>query len=108
MYCIVGLGPLSMVTEVRRNSSTIIWEAPFSLDPTDVDPDIIYSLEVYNITCGVDDLVVDDCNVTEAHYVDNRLQQGHIYCITITPRSNVQDAINGTLSTREGIYTSEV
>ena len=34
---------------------------------------------VYNITCGVDDLVVGDCNVTEALYVDNRLQQGYIY-----------------------------
>ena len=97
------LGPLSMVMEIKRNSSTINWEPPFSLDLTGVDPDIVYCVEVYNITCGVDDLVVGDCNVTEARYVDNGLQQGHIYRITITPRSNVQGVQNGTYSTKEGI-----
>ena len=60
-------------------------------------------MEVYNITCGVDDLVVGDCDVTEPRFVDNRLQQGYIYRITITPRSNGQDAQNGTSNTKEGI-----
>ena len=93
-----------MVTEVERNnSSTMTWSPPFSLDLTGVDPNIVYCVGVYNITCGVDDLVVSDCNVTEARYVDDRLQQGHIYRITITPRSNVQDAQNGTSNTKEGI-----
>ena len=91
-----------MVLDLQRNSSTIIWVLPFSLDLTGVDPDIVYCVEVYNITCGVDDLVVGDCNVTEAHYVDSRLQQGHIYRITITPRSNIQDVRNGTRLTNEG------
>ena len=70
---------------------------------TGVEPDIVYCVEVYNITCGVDDLVVGDCNVTELRYVDNRLQQGHIYRITITPRSNGQNAQNGTNKTKKGI-----
>ena len=69
--------------KVERNSSSITWEAPFSLDLTDFDPDIGYCVEVYNITCGVDDLVVGDCNVTMPRYVDSRLQQGHIYRIII-------------------------
>ena len=92
-----------MVTEIKRNSSTITWEAPFSLDLTGIDPDIVYCVEVYNITCGVDNLVVGDCDVTEPRFVDNRLQQGYIYRITITPRSNGQDAQNGTSNTKEGI-----
>jgi hypothetical protein len=92
-----------MVTEIKRNSSTITWKAPFSLDLTGADPDIVYCVEVYNITCGVDDLVVGDCNVTEPHFVDNRLQQGYIYRITITPRSNGQGARNGTSFTKDGI-----
>ena len=92
-----------MVTEIKRNSSNISWEVPFSLNLTGVDPDIVYCVEVYNITCGVDDLVVGDCDVTEPHFIDNRLQQGNVYRITITPRSNGQDAQNGTSNTIEGI-----
>ena len=94
-----------MVTEIKRNSSIITWKAPFSLDLTGVDPDIVYCVDVYNITCGVDDLVVGDCNVTEPHFVDNRLQQRYIYRITTTPRSNGQDAQNGTNNTKEGNST---
>ena len=101
-YIIWLIGLLSSVTEIRRGSSTLSWEAPFSLDLTGVDPDIVYCVEVYNIICGVDDLVVGDCNVNEPRFVDNRLQQGYIYRITITPRSNGQDAQNGTSNTKEG------
>jgi hypothetical protein len=93
-----------MVIEIERNFSTITWVAPFSLDLTGVVPDIVYCVEVYNITCGVDDLVVGDCDVTEPRYTDNRLQQGYIYRITITPRSNGQDAQNGTNNIKQGIY----
>jgi hypothetical protein len=97
-----------MVTEIKRSASTITWEAPLSLDLTGVDPDIVYCVEVYNITCGVDDLVVGDCDVTEPRYTDNRLQQGYVYRITITPRSNGyigQDAQNGTSNIKQGMYT---
>ena len=60
-------------------------------------------MEVVNITCGVEDLVVGDCNVTEPRYMDNRLQQGHAYQIAITPRSNgLQNAQNGTSNTIQG------
>ena len=100
----IHLGPLSIVAEIERNSSTITWVAPFSLNLTGVDPDIVYCVEVYNITCGVDDLVVGDCNVTEPRFVDNRLQQGYIYRITITSRSNGQDAQNGTNTIKQGMY----
>ena len=95
-----------MVTEINRNFSIITWEAPFSLDLTGVDPDIVYCVEVYNITCGVDDLVVGDCDVTEPRFVDNRLQQGYVYRITITPRSNGQSGQNGTNNTKKGNYTT--
>ena len=99
------IGPLSVATDIMRDSSIITWDAPFSLDLTGLDPDIVYCVEVYNITCEVDDMVVSDCNVTEPRFVDNRLQQGFIYRITITPRSNGQDAQNGTNNTKEGNTT---
>ena len=85
-----------------RDSTIITWEAPFSLDLTGVDPNIVYCVEVYNITCGVDDLVVSDCNVTEPHIFNNGLQQGYIYRIVIVPRSNGRDSRNGTSNTKEG------
>ena len=94
---------MGKVLKIKRNNSIITWMAPFSLNLTGVDPNIIYCVEVYNITCGVDDLVVDDCNVTEPRFVDNRLQQGYIYRITITPRSNGQNGQNGTSNTIQGV-----
>ena len=92
-----------MATDIMRDSSTITWDPPFSLDLTGVDPDIVYCVEVYNVTCGVNDLMVCDCNVTGPCFVDSSLQRGCIYRITITPRSNGQDAQNGTSNSKEGI-----
>ena len=45
---------------IKRNFSTISWEPPFSLDLTNTDPNIIYCVEVYNITCGETDRVFVD------------------------------------------------
>ena len=93
-----------MVTKIKRTFSTITWESPFSLNLTGVEPDIFYCVEVVNITCGVDDVVVGDCDVREPHYEDSRLLQGYIYHITVTPRSNGQNVQNGTNYTQQGIH----
>ena len=99
------LGRLDSVTEVHRNSSTLSWIPPPSLDLTGVDPDIVYCVEVYNITCEVDDLVVGDCNVTEPSYTsDDIAPDGYIYEYTVTPRSNVEGASNGTSLTVTGVF----
>ena len=90
------------MTKIKRTLSTITWEAPFSLNLTGIDPDIVFCVEVYNISCGVNDLVVGDCDVTEQHYEGSRLQQGHIYRIKITLRSNIQNTQNGTSFTIQG------
>ena len=92
-----------MVTSVARSALAITWKAPFSLNLTNFDPNIIFCVEVYNITCGVDVPVVGDCNVTEPSYEDNRLLQGNIYRIIITARSNGLNAQNGTSKTKEGM-----
>ena len=87
-----------------RNASTLSWDAPFSLDLTNVDPDIVYCVEVYNITCGRRDLIISDCNVTEPSYTsDDIAPDGYIYEYTVTPRSNVEGASNGTSRTVTGI-----
>jgi hypothetical protein len=87
---------LQGVHNLERNASTLSWEAPFSLNLTGVDPDIVYCVEVYNITCGRRDLVISDCNVTEPSYTSDDIMDGYIYEYTVTPRSNVEGASNGT------------
>ena len=100
---------MSTVTSITRSASVITWKAPFSLNLTNVHPNVVYCVKVYDITCGVNDDVVSDCNVTEPSFEENRLQQGHIYQITITPRSNGENAQNGTNKTKEGMqYNSLV
>ena len=91
------------MSNITRNVSTITWKAPFSLNLTNADPDIVYCVEVYNITCGVDDLVVGDCNVIEHSYTSNDIVGGYIYEYTVTPRSNVEGSSNGTSLTVTGM-----
>ena len=85
--------------QLRKEGSTLGWDPPFSLDLTNVDPDIVYNVEVYNITCGGRKLVISDCNVTENSYTSDAIvPDGYIYEYIVTPRSNVQGAQNGTPS----------
>ena len=95
------LGKLATVSNLSRDSSTIFWTPPFSLNLTGVDPDIVYCVEVYNITCGKRDLIISDYKVTEpmASYTsDDITLHGYIYEYIVTPRSNVEGARNGTPS----------
>ena len=92
-------GTLDAVTSIKRNLSVITWEPPFSLDITNSDPDIVYCVEFYNITCGSRDSIFSDCNVNESSYTHSSiLNPGYIYEIFVTPRSNVEGAENGMTS----------
>ena len=91
-----------MVLNLERSSTTISWTPPPSLNLTNVEPDIVYCVEIYDITCEERNFLIGDCSVTEPHYVHNSLLPGHIYSITITPRSNVEASRNGTTLTKEG------
>ena len=104
LMTIILLGLLqSIINLVRRNNSdTLSWIAPFSLDLTDVDPDIVYCVEVYNITCGRS-LLISECNVMETSYTNDALLPGCIYEYTVTPRSNVEGVRNGKSLTTRGL-----
>ena len=91
-----------MVNLERRNT-TILWEAPFSLNLTNVEPDIVYCVEVYNITCGRRELLIGDCDVMVTSYTSGVLQPGYIYEYTVTPRSNVEGTQNGPSKTIIGV-----
>ena len=89
------------MVDLTRNVSTLSWVPPFSLDLTSVDPDIVYCVEVYNITCGRS-LLISECDVVETNYTNDSLLPGYIYEYTVTPRSNVEGASNGTSLTITG------
>ena len=93
------VGPLDDVKELRKQDSLLSWSPPFSLDLTNVEPDIVYCVDVYNITCGGRELLISDCDVTETSYTSDVIApDGYIYEYIVTPRSNVEGAINGTPS----------
>ena len=71
----VNPGPLSAVTGLsaisNASSVIILWIAPLSLDVTGVDPDIWYSVLIYNVTDENNPTAIlcTDCiNITETHY----------------------------------------
>ena len=80
----------------------ICWVAPFSLNLTNVEPDIVYCVEVYNITCGGREPVISECIIMETSFTSDALQPGYIYEYTVTPKSNVAGTQNGTSLTITG------
>ena len=99
---------MSRVSNLRRNplTSDITWIPPYSLNLTEVDPDIAYRVDVYNITCGKEDLLVHNYTVTEPYYINTSiLQRSDLFKIGVTPMSNVQGALNGMKQTITGMYS---
>ena len=106
-FLVFTIGQLLDAENISRfhgNGSIILsWDPPFSLNLTNVEPDIAYCVEVYNITCGRS-LVISDCDVLETSYSSDDLQPGYIYEYTVTPRSNVEGAQNGTSQSETGLF----
>ena len=75
------------------SSITISWSSPFSLDVTDIDPDICYSVFIYNITDEPITLIsCTDCiNITETQYTftPDYPSPCHKYNFTIIPFNEV-------------------
>lgn len=72
------------------------WVAPFSLNLTNVEPDIIYFVEIYSITCGNRELIFT-ANVFEPMItLDSIALDDYIhYEYSVTAKSNVDGAIEG-------------
>ena len=91
-------GPLTSVlnleTDSGRSLINVSWEAPFTLDVTDEDPDIWYSVLIYNMTDEENPTTVPctDChNLTQTHYVfiPDYPSPCHKYTFTIIPHNGV-------------------
>ena len=88
----------------NQEGISYFWEPPPTLDLTGVEPDIVYCVEVYNITCGADDLIASECELTNPVYpnVDEGLDPNFVYNITVVPRSNIPGAANGAVFSKQG------
>ena len=88
-------GPLLSITNLMMRNSSLEWEAPFTLNLTNAHPDIVYCVDVYNVSCAGRQHLVSDCSLTEPtyHYYP---QTDIILEYVVVPRSNVQNARNGT------------
>ena len=84
---------------------SLVWEPPFTLNLTNVYPDIIYCVDVYNVSCADRQHLVSNCSLTEPtyRYGYNRQQTDLLEYIVI-PRSNVQNARNGTPQVLTGTF----
>ena len=102
---LIYTGPVDHPNTLSNNSKVpakiiLSWEPPFSLDLTTVEPDIAYCVDVYNITDGGLVDLSSNCSILSPSYtftVENPDPKAE-FEFTITPRSNVEGARNGTPS----------
>ena len=96
-------------TSERNSLSSLLttrWLSLPSLDLNDVDPDIVYSVELYKITCGEDifmsreDVFVNSTN--------NTVDPMEIYKVIITARNNVERARNGNRTETSGRHPCSI
>ena len=99
------VGVLSAVASIHgipdTDSITITWKPPFSLNLTHAEPDVVYCVDVYNVTNrSYYDHFISDCSVTNARYLLNvsHPDPRDIFEFTIMPRNNIPGAKNGTPS----------
>ena len=73
---IIILGSLEAVVNLMAKfTSSIIqlsWQPPFSLNLTTAEPDIVYCIDVFNITHGETerDHLISNCSVFQTYYIN--------------------------------------
>ena len=82
---------------MERNSPSDVlitqWNSVPSLDINDTDPDIMYSVELYQITCEQNILLMNS-SVTGSS-TSNSVDPMQIYRVVVAARNNVEEARNG-------------
>ena len=87
------------MNEASCVSISIAWVAPFSLNLTNSEPDVLYYVDVYNITGG-EEVMVESVNIADQYYNFSHanLSLSQEFKFKVTPVSNVLGAVNGTNS----------
>ena len=84
------------------NSLMTLWDPLSTLDLTDVDPDIVYTVELFMITCS-GNMSMDPTVVNGSSATTENLNLMQIYKAVIVARNNVREARNGPSAEIEGI-----
>ena len=99
IICLIK-GPLGPVSNIVVNNFTDIllsWQPPFTLNLSNIEPNIVYCIDVFTISCGTIH-AFSKCDITQLYFQYNGSDPRNKYQFIITPRSNVAGAINGTAS----------
>ena len=93
---------VNLTAEFLSSAIQLSWQPPFSLNLTTAEPDIVYCVDVFNITDGETerDHLISNCSVFHTYYtftVDDS-DQKDIFQFIVTPRNNIEGARNGTSS----------
>ena len=111
MWCKLALsssdtpGKVSNVVYRRNyssNSLTTLWDPLPTLDLTDVDPDIDYTVKLFMITCSAN-MSMDSMVVNGSSATMENLDLMQVYKAVIIARNNVREARNGPSAEMEGI-----
>ena len=101
MFYTDALSAVSSIARVPDTTNIIIrWKPPFSLNLTHAEPDVVYCIDVYNVTNWSYDHLISDCSIKKTQYLLNVSlpDPRDIFEFIITPRSNIAGAKNGTPS----------
>ncbi len=107
MYFILADTPKQVVNiSCRRDYSEeglmTLWNSLPSLDINDTDPDILYTVELYQITCG-QNILINRTEVAGSNITEEGLDLLQIYKAVIAARNNVGQAKNGPTAEMKGI-----
>ena len=80
----------------------ILWNPLPTLDINDTDPDILYTVELYQITCG-QNILINRTEVAGSNVTEEGLDLMQIYKAVIAARNNVRGARNGFNAEVKGI-----
>lgn len=106
-----NVGILDPVYNLTRNSTerdlaVYTWESPYTLNVTNAEPDIIYCVHIFPISCfeSVHNQTtfadqINDCSVTDTNYTLPKHLNDKLYQIEVIPRTNLDSALNGTSKT---------
>ena len=106
-------GILSAVGDLRASSNassvTISWTAPFSLDVTGVDPDIWYSVLIYNVTDENNPTTIT-VNTTDTYYIftPDYISPCHKFLFSVIPFNGAGQGESSTSEDNEGFVCSEM
>ena len=85
---------VTLLRDYSEDELMTLWNPLPTLDINDTDPDILYTVELYQITCG-QNILINRTEVAGSNVTEEGLDLMQIYKAFIAARNNVRGARNG-------------